>query len=308
MLAVPTPITEPPPDTERTPRSAPIPSGPPATGFDAPALSRLHLRRDTPFPTEHLLRARGRLPLDHPDRDVLRTRAVEDNLALANRLARRYGGRGEHYDDLRQVAALALVKAVDGYDPNRTTPFVSYAAATIVGALKRHFRDTAWAMRVPRAAQEILLEIPAATEHLRQLRGRSPTSAELADYLHVTIALLRAAVSAGQAYRLPSLNESVTGHDSAEFIDLAGAVDPHYGTIDDHLTLGPLVAALPSRQRRILTMRFSEEMTQARIGAELGISQMHVSRLLREAIVQLRAGFLAETDASPVEGPPYAHR
>ncbi|GAA2331750.1 sigma-70 family RNA polymerase sigma factor [Dactylosporangium salmoneum] len=290
MLAVPTPITEPPPEAERTPRPAPIPPAPPATGSNAPALTRLRLPRDTPFPTEQLLRARGRLPLEHPDRDVLRARAVEDNLPLAKRLARRYAGRGERYDDLRQVASLALVKAVDGYDPNRTTLFVSYAAPTIIGALKRHFRDTAWAMRVPRAVQELLLEIPAATEHLTQLRGRAPTSAELADHLHVAIDLLWAAVSAGQVYRLPSLNESVTGHDSAELIDLTGAVDPRYGAIDDHLTLGVLVSALPPRQRRILTMRFSEEMTQARIGAELGISPMHVSRLLREALAQLRAG------------------
>ena len=116
---------------------------------------------------------------------VLRARAIENNLPLAARLARRYAGRGERLDDLIQVAALALVKAVDGYDPDRTTPFISYAVPTITGALKRHFRDTAWAMRVPRSAQELLLNLSAATASLTHLLGRPPTSVELADHLHV---------------------------------------------------------------------------------------------------------------------------
>jgi RNA polymerase sigma-B factor len=155
----------------------------------------------------------------------------------------------------------------------------------------RHFRDTAWGMRVPRSAQELHLQLTAATGDLTHLRGRTPTSVELADHLHVNVDVLRAAVSAGQAYRLASLNESVVSDGTTERIDLIGADDPHYGGIDDHLTLRTLLVALPLRERRI-TMRFHDEMSQTRIAAEIGISQMHVSRLLRHALDQLRAGFL----------------
>lgn len=298
MLAAPTSIRTPQPATEPTPQPN---AGRPArrtTAVGTTARRASSHPADPPDTTEHLLRIRGQLPAAHPDRDVLRARAIEDNLPLANRLAWHYAGRGERYDDLVQVAALALVKAVDGYDPDRTTPFVGYAVPTIIGALKRHFRDTAWGMRVPRATQELLLQIPAATSRLTHLRGRTPTSAELADHLSVTIDVLLAAVSAGQVYRLPSLNESVVGRDSAELIDLVGAADPHYGSVDDHLALGPLLAALPLRERRILTMRFSDEMTQSRIAAELGLSQMHVSRILKRSLDQLRTALLDPDEES----------
>jgi RNA polymerase sigma-B factor len=243
-----------------------------------------------------------------PQHGLLRTRAIEDNLPLAYRLTRRYAGRGESVEDLRQVAALALIKAVDGYEPHRTTPFISYAIPTIIGALKRHFRDTAWGMRVPRATQELLLGLSAASSHLTHLRGRPPTSAELADHLRVDVDVLLAAVTAAQVYRLPSLNEPVVGQITAERMDLIGVVDPNYTSIDDHLALSSLLAALPPREQRILTMRFCDEMTQERIAAEIGISQMQVSRLLRRALALLRVELLASADASAVEGPPDARR
>jgi RNA polymerase sigma-B factor len=249
-----------------------------------------------PVATEQLLRACRRLPVGHPDRDVLRARAITDNLPLADRLAWRYAGRGEHFDDLRQVAALALVTAVDGYDSDRSTPFVGYAVPTIIGALKRHFRDTAWGMRVPRSTQELLLDVRAAVTHLTQLRGRAPTPAELADHLRVNIDVLHAALTAGQVYRLPSLNQTDGARDGAELGDQIGADDPHYEFVEDHLALRSLVAALTPRQRRILTLRFYDEMTQARIAAEIGVTQMHVSRLLRQALTQLRVGLLAAAD------------
>ena len=290
LLAVPPSIIEP----------------PAAIGTGVPDLAGPRPREDAPVTTEHLLRARSRLPMDHPDRNRLRVRAIEDNLPLAYRLARRYAGHGERFDDLRQVAALALVKAVDGYDPNRLAPFISYAIPTIIGALKRHFRDTAWGIRVPRSTQELLLEIPAASSHLTQLRGRPPTSVELADHLRVNVDVLLATVTASQVYRLPSLNAPVVGNDANELIDLIGAVDPRYNSLDDHLALSSLVVALPLRQRRILTMRFYDEMTQARIAAEIGVSQMHVSRLLRQALAQLRVGLVAAADAPAAEEPPEA--
>jgi RNA polymerase sigma-B factor len=303
VLATPTSITgtrltaEP----ARRPASGQAPSR--TTGVGADLTSAEHRPGDPPVATEQLLSARRRLPVGHPDRNVLRARAITDNLPLADRLAWRYAGRGERFDDLRQVAALALVTAVDGYDPDRSTPFVGYAVPTIIGALKRHFRDTAWSMRVPRSTQELLLDIRAAVSHLTQLRGRSPTSVELADHLRVNIDVLRAAVTAAQVYRPPSLNETVGGHDGAELVDQVGAVDPHYAFVDDHLALRSLVAALTPRQRRILTLRFYEEMTQARIAAEIGVTQMHVRRLLRQALAQLRVGLLAAADAPTVAGP-----
>jgi RNA polymerase sigma-B factor len=250
-------------------------------------------RTVAPGTTEDLLRARRRLPVDHPDRAVLRARAIEHNLPFANRLARRYAGHGERFDDLQQVAALALVKAVDGYDPDRLEPFVGYAVPTIVGALKRHFRDTAWGMRVPRSTQELLLAVPGASGHLTQVHGRPPTLVEVADRLRVTVDVLLAAVGASQVYRLPSLNAPATGNDDVELIDLIGATDPRYADVDDHLALGPLVAALPAREQRILIMRFYDEMTQSRIAAELGLSQMHVSRLLRRSLKRLKSAMLS---------------
>jgi RNA polymerase sigma-B factor len=249
--------------------------------------------------TEQLLRDLKRLPAGHPDRDALRQRAIEGNLALAHRLAQRYAGRGEHNDDLAQVAALALVKAVEGYDPDRPTHFVSYAIPTILGALKRHFRDTTWGMRVPRSTQELVLELRVATSALAQVHGRTPTHAELADDLRVSLDDLLAAVHASEVYYLRSLNVSAAGtDDGADFIDLIGAIDPHFAGVDDQLILRPLIAALPARERHILTMRFHDDMTQAGIAAKTGISQMHVSRLLARSLAQLRIGILASADAA----------
>ena len=156
--------------------------------------------------TEELLCERDRLPAEHPDRAKLRARAIEMNLPMARRLARRYAGRGELLDDLAQVAAVALIKAVDGYDPSRQVPFDGFAVPSILGALKRHFRDTAWAVRVPRPIQELALKVPAVAEELGQQRGRTPTTAELADYLQVTVDDVLGAVGAWHNYRLPSLN------------------------------------------------------------------------------------------------------
>jgi RNA polymerase sigma-B factor len=243
--------------------------------------------------TGQLLRQRDRLPAGHPDRAKLRARVIEANLPIARNLARRYAGRGEPLDDLTQVAALALIKAVDGYDPSRQVAFASYAVPSILGALKRHFRDTAWAMRVPRRTQELTLAIAAATTDLSHQLGRSPTTADLADHLHVRVDDIVVAIAAAKAYQLTSLNTSCAAGDNgdpAELIDLLGDPDSRYARVDNHLLLRPLFAALPLRERRILTMRFFGDMSQAQIAAEIGISQMHVSRLLTQSIARLRAG------------------
>jgi RNA polymerase sigma-B factor len=239
-------------------------------------------------PTEELLCQRNGLPLEHPDRAKLRARAIEQNLPMAGRMARRYAGKGERHDDLAQVAAVALINAVDRYDPRRQVPFAGFAIPSIRGALKRHFRDTAWAMRVPRSVQQLALRVPAAADELGQQRGRTPTSAELADYLQVTADAVLAAVGARQNYRLPSLN---TPHPDtgSDFADVIGGIDAGYAGIDDHLSLEPLVEELPLRERRIITMRFYEQMSQSQIAAEIGVSQMHVSRLLKQTLARLRA-------------------
>ncbi|SCG80477.1 RNA polymerase sigma-B factor [Micromonospora echinaurantiaca] len=237
-----------------------------------------------------MLRRHAALSCDDPDRTRLRTRIIEGNLPLASRLARRYTGRGEPYDDLAQVAALALVRAVDGFDARRGTKFSSYAVPTIVGALRRHFRDTTWAMRVPRRAQELNSMVRAATTELTQRQDHHPTIVELADHLDVSVNDVLIALAASQAYRLMSLNAPQQKANDTEAMELTGAVDPGYAGVDDHLTLLPLLAKLPPRERQILAMRFYRHMTQARIATEVGISQMHVSRLLRRSLAQLRAG------------------
>jgi RNA polymerase sigma-B factor len=252
---------------------------------------------DPPSTTEQLLRARDLLPGGDPRRAALRTQAIVGMLPLANRLARRYAGRGERLDDLVQVAAMALVKAVDGYDPQRLAAFISYAVPTIDGALKRHFRDTAWDMRVPRGTQQLTYDLRTATSDLEQLRGRTPTSAELATHLGVTVGKLTDAVNASHMYQLRSLDSSRTGDADAEPVNVIGVTDPRFADVDErlsHRTLGRLVTALPPRERRILAMRFSDEMTQASIASELGISQMHVSRLLNWSLRQLRDGIPAQ--------------
>ncbi|WP_426512907.1 sigma-70 family RNA polymerase sigma factor [Dactylosporangium sp. McL0621] len=283
---------------------ADVPSTIPSPGIrlvtPTTALTRRTHSADASLATERLLRARDRLPVGDPVRVSLRTQAIVGMLPLARRLACRYAGRGERIEDLVQVAALALVKAADGYDTTRPGSFVAYAVPTIVGALKRHFRDTMWVMRVPRATQQLTVELRTATGDLEQLRGRTPTLAELATHLDVNISRLTEAIGASHVYRLKSLDAGLAASDGIELNDLVGVVDPRFAGVDERLShgqLGRLVAALPARERRILAMRFTDEMTQASIAGELGISQMHVSRLLRHSLHQLRAGIAAPSDA-----------
>lgn len=278
-------------------RTHPAEPMPPAASPHRPLATTVHTvpaeppcqPADTPASTEQLLRQRDDLPAGHPERGSIRARAIEENLPLAHRLARRYAGRGEPFDDLAQVAALALIAAVDRYDPSRYTPFIAFAVPTIRGALKRHFRDTAWAMRVPRSTQELTRELADATGELSQQQGRHPTTTELADHLHVTSDDLQAAIDALRVYHLASLNAPHTAEAGVDRVDLLGEIDPRYAGVDDHLTLRPLLAALPPRQRHILTLRFFDNMTQTQIAAEIGVSQMQVSRLLKQTLARLRA-------------------
>jgi len=243
--------------------------------------------------TEQMLRQYADLLADHPRRESLRTRAIEENMPLARRLARRYTGRGEPLGDLTQVAALALVRAVDNFDPARETTFAVYAVPCILGALKRHFRDNSWSMRVPRQTQELAIGIGAAVNELSQLGSRTPTQAELARHMCVSPGDLASALGALQIYHMASLNQPRArgaAVDATEIVELIGGPDPQFARVDDLVSLLPLLAALPERQRRIVHLRFYVHMTQSAIAAEVGLSQMHVSRLLQQTLNQLRAG------------------
>jgi RNA polymerase sigma-B factor len=267
-----------------------------ATGGDRADAGVLATRRASDGTVEGLLRRRAGLPAGHPGRAVLRVRGIEAGLPLARWLAARYQGRGEPLDDLYQVAAVALVKAVDGYNPAREVAFTSYAVPTIVGALKRHLRDTAWRVRVPRRVQELAVGLGATSARLAQQLGRSPSLAELAGYLDAAEDDVAIAWNAWRFRRLESLDALVpTGaSERRPVMDAVGVVDARFDAVTDWHVLRPLLAALPVRERRVVAMRYFGDLTQAEIAVQVGLSQMHVSRLLVRALAQLRAGMLAE--------------
>jgi RNA polymerase sigma-B factor len=249
--------------------------------------------KETDAAAKMLLARLGDLPADSPDRPRIRERLIEMYVPLAEYLARRFRNRGEPLDDLVQVANLGLIKSVDGYDPTRGAAFTSYAIPMIVGELKRHFRDKGWDVRVPRRLQELRLEITKASSDLAQQLGRSPTVADIAIHLGVTEEDVIEGLDSGHAYRALSLQAPVAGEEpSTELVDLIGDLDPDLENVEDREALRPLIARLPQREQRIIAMRFFGNMTQSQIAAQLGISQMHVSRLLSHALGVLRDGLL----------------
>lgn len=227
------------------------------------------------------------------ERIRLRDDLVHRSLPFAGRLARRYWGRGVPYEDLEQVARLGLVKAIDRYDPERGS-FTAYAVITITGEIKRHFRDKSWGVRVPRRLQELGLSIGQATVVLTQRLSRSPTVVELAEYLETTEESIVEAMEGTAGYSLASLNAPVGGEAQAELGDLFGAPDAELESVDDRLAVTSLLCRLPARERQILAMRFYGNRTQADIAAELGISQMHVSRLITRSLTWLREAMLSD--------------
>jgi RNA polymerase sigma-B factor len=242
-----------------------------------------------------LIAALADLPADSPDRPRVRQRLIEAYLPLAEHLARRFRNRGEPLDDLVQVASLALVKSVDGYDHSRGAAFTSYAIPMILGELKRHFRDKGWNVRVPRRLQELRLDLGKAVSDLAQQLGHSPTVAELAVHCGVSDDEVIEAMESGHAYRALSLHAPVAGDDTGtELADMLGGLDPDLENVENRESLRPLLAKLPVREQWIIVMRFFGNMTQSQIAAQLGISQMHVSRLLAHAIGALREDMLAE--------------
>jgi RNA polymerase sigma-B factor len=225
---------------------------------------------------------------DRRSRDAL----IERFLPLARKLARRYAASNEPYDDLVQVASLGLVKAAERYDPGRGYAFSSFAVPTIVGELKRYFRDTGWALHVDRGAQERARRISDAQQRISSSKGRPPTVGELSEFLECTSEEVVDGLQAAEAYDTVSLDAPRSGGGEAAIsrLETIGDEDQRLSSVDDQATIFAAAQHLPQRERQILYLRFGEDLTQAEIGERIGVSQMQVSRLIRQALIRLRAG------------------
>jgi len=223
------------------------------------------------------------------ERSHYRDELVRLHLPLVEHFARRFLNRGEPFDDLLQVGTIGLIKAVDRFDTDRGVEFSTYATPTIVGEIKRHFRDKGWAVRVPRRLQELRLSLASATSELSQKQGRSPTVSELARKIGVSDEEIIEGLESSNAYSTLSLDAPDSGDDSAlSMIDVIGGDDEALEHVENRETIKPLLEALDPREKHILTLRFFKGMTQSQIAAEIGISQMHVSRLLARTLGRLR--------------------
>jgi RNA polymerase sigma-B factor len=221
--------------------------------------------------------------------DAAREALVERFLPLARQLARRYQRGGEALDDLVQVASLGLLKAIDRFDPARETAFSSFAVPTILGELKRHFRDKGWSVRVPRDLQELAVRVDRVSEELSRELGRAPTPAEIGERVNATSEQVLEAREAAGAYRAVSLDRPRDDDDEGEGVaESVGAEDPGFGLAEDAATVERLMRVLSDREREVLRLRFAEDLTQSEIGQRVGVSQMHVSRLIRQSIARLR--------------------
>jgi RNA polymerase sigma-B factor len=236
-----------------------------------------------------------------PDPDA-RDQLTRRYLPLAEHLAGRFAGRGEAREDLVQVASLGLVHAIDRFDPDRGVQFPTFAAVTIVGELRRHFRDRGWSVRVPRGLQEAALLVNRTLASLWQELGRSPTVAEIAERADLPEETVLEAMDAVQAYSTASLDVPVGEEGAATTGDLIGSDDPGFEVSEEWLQIEPALLDLPERERRILYLRFFKDMTQTEIAQEIGISQMHVSRLLAQSLQRIRAGSGVETDPGDTDG------
>ncbi len=220
-----------------------------------------------------------------------RDRLIEDFLPLARSLARRYSGRGELTDDLEQVAAVGVIKAIDRFDLSREVDVVSYVFPTVVGELKRHFRDRAWSVTVPRRLKELHYRLTKLLEDLTATLGRSPTIAELATEAGIDEEEVVEALEVGRAYSSRSLTSSHDPDDGAdlELVEMLDDEEPGYEAAENRQLLAAGLRTLDERERRIVHLRFVEGLTQSQIAAEIGISQMHVSRLIRRMLEKLSA-------------------
>ena len=235
-----------------------------------------------------LIAALAALPAGHPSRPSLRDRAIEGWLPLAGHLAKRYAGRGEPTDDLYQVAVMGLIKAVDRFDAGRGAAFAAFAVPTIVGELKRHFRDRTWSIRVPRRLQELRLAITAANCRLTHSLGRSPTVADIAGHLDLSEEEVLEGLEGARAYTSTSLSVPANVEGTMTLGDTLGGEDTGFELAELRIALGPALASLDEREQKIIGLRFYGNLTQTEIARQVGVSQMHVSRLLGRALAKLR--------------------
>jgi RNA polymerase sigma-B factor len=225
----------------------------------------------------------------HESDPAAREALVERFLPLARQLARRYQRAGEPLDDLIQVASLGLLKAIERFDPKRETAFSSFAVPTILGELKRHFRDKGWSVRVPRDLQELAVKVDRVGEDMSRELGRAPTPAEIGERVGASPEQVLEAREAAGAYRAVSLDRPRNEEDDeGELVDAFGSEDHGYAVAEDAATVERLMRVLSEREREVLRLRFEEDLTQSEIGDIVGVSQMHVSRLIRQSIARLR--------------------
>ncbi|HVL83725.1 MAG TPA: SigB/SigF/SigG family RNA polymerase sigma factor [Pseudonocardia sp.] len=226
---------------------------------------------------------------DDPRREALRDQLVRGFLPVAQHIARRFAHRGEPLDDLVQVATVGLINAVDRFSPERGSDFFSFAVPTISGEVRRHFRDQGWSMRVPRRLKDLHVSINGVVSELAQQLGRAPKPSEIADRLGVPVADVLEGLEAAEAYRSSSLDEMLSSEQgSATVGELVGEADAELDRVDSRQALRPILAELAPRERTIVLLRFFGNMTQTQIADRVGISQMHVSRLLAQTLDRLR--------------------
>ncbi|MGH2746628.1 MAG: SigB/SigF/SigG family RNA polymerase sigma factor [Actinomycetota bacterium] len=227
---------------------------------------------------------------DEAERAQYREKLVDQYIGLVEFLARRFRNRGEPLEDLVQVGTIGLLKAIDRFDLDREVEFSTYATPTVVGELKRHFRDKGWAVRVPRRLQELHLEVTKVVQRLGQELGRSPTVEEISDVTRASEEEVLEGLEIAQAYNFTSLDSPIDSDDSrsSSFLDQLGGEDEQLANLEYRASLAPEMAKLPEREQRIIYLRFFKGMTQSEIADRLGISQMHVSRLLNRTLTELR--------------------
>ncbi len=225
------------------------------------------------------------------EHEELRAALIERHLPLVTFMARKFADRGEPLDDLIQVGTIGLIKAIDRFEISKGFEFSTFATPTIVGEIKRHFRDKTWAVRVPRRLQELGASVTKATTELTQKLDRSPTPKEIAKHLGITVDDVAEALESNAAYSTVSLD--VTSETSTSIGETFGALDEALEGVEYRESLKPLLAQLDDREKRILQMRFFDNLSQSQIATELGISQMHVSRILNKVLTHLRAGLIS---------------
>jgi RNA polymerase sigma-B factor len=223
------------------------------------------------------------------ERAAVREELIHLHLSLVEHCARRFRNRGEPFEDLVQVGTIGLLKSVDRFDPGRGVEFSTYATPTIIGEIKRYFRDKGWAIRVPRRLQELRMQIGAATAELTQSLGRSPTPRELAEVIGCSVEEIVEGIESSNAYSTLSLDASHDHDEGVSMLDAIGIEDENLEHVETRESLKPLLDALEPREKTILLLRFFRNKTQTQIAEEIGVSQMHVSRLLSRTLDQLRS-------------------